>query len=100
MAEGQYGRRTVRWRDVGHTRRRVMRSEDSCQVVSWLLVMSVELTCSTEKTVVHEWAHLKWGLFDEYAVTDDDQKFVMQRRRLVPNRSVPQSSLVLNCLCV
>ncbi|XP_067931207.1 calcium-activated chloride channel regulator 1-like [Watersipora subatra] len=38
-----------------------------------------------EKTMVHHWGHLKWGLLDEKP-TDEDIKWYSYRRRLYPTR--------------
>ena len=43
----------------------------------WILFFSVLLICESlllfflEKVLVHEWGHLRWGLFDEYPIGGD-----------------------------
>lgn len=40
-----------------------------------------------DKTLVHEWAHLKYGLFDEYTV-DEEYPWYTYQRRIYPTRFV------------
>ncbi|XP_006816872.1 calcium-activated chloride channel regulator 1-like, partial [Saccoglossus kowalevskii] len=37
-----------------------------------------------DKVVVHEWGHLRWGLFDEYTVDEDKSHFYLDSNELLP----------------
>lgn len=50
------------------------------------LTVTVGLSVS-DKTFVHEWSHLRWGLFDEYAI-DEENKFQTRRKKLYPIQCV------------
>ncbi|KAK7465057.1 hypothetical protein BaRGS_00037796 [Batillaria attramentaria] len=39
-----------------------------------------------EKTLVHEWAHLRWGLFDEYPIDSQDAEFYRYNGAWQPTR--------------
>ncbi|XP_076448467.1 calcium-activated chloride channel regulator 4-like [Babylonia areolata] len=39
-----------------------------------------------EKTLVHEWAHLRWGLFDEYPIDPEDAEFYRHEGAWHPTR--------------
>ncbi|KAL8587151.1 hypothetical protein ACOMHN_026119 [Nucella lapillus] len=39
-----------------------------------------------EKTLVHEWAHLRWGLFDEYPIDPQDAEFYQHEGKWYPTR--------------
>ncbi|XP_070556435.1 calcium-activated chloride channel regulator 4-like [Ptychodera flava] len=38
------------------------------------------------KVIVHEWGHLRWGLFDEYATNDKERFYLDQSRRVQATR--------------
>ncbi|XP_077986031.1 calcium-activated chloride channel regulator 1-like [Glandiceps talaboti] len=38
------------------------------------------------KVVVHEWGHLRWGLFDEYPIDDDEHFYLDENGRVEPTR--------------
>ncbi|XP_077986132.1 calcium-activated chloride channel regulator 4A-like [Glandiceps talaboti] len=38
------------------------------------------------KVIVHEWGHLRWGLFDEYAVEDYEHFYYDEQGRVEPTR--------------
>ncbi|XP_077978505.1 calcium-activated chloride channel regulator 4A-like [Glandiceps talaboti] len=38
------------------------------------------------KVIVHEWGHLRWGLFDEYAITDDEHFYFDENGHTQPTR--------------
>ncbi|XP_070559943.1 calcium-activated chloride channel regulator 1-like [Ptychodera flava] len=38
------------------------------------------------KVVVHEWGHLRWGLFDEYAIDDNEHFYFDEIGRVEPTR--------------
>ncbi|GFO43573.1 calcium-activated chloride channel regulator 4, 30 kda form [Plakobranchus ocellatus] len=50
-----------------------------------------------EKTLVHEWAHLRWGLFDEYPIDAQDDAFYRYAGLWQPTRcSVEVEGSILN----
>ena len=44
------------------------------------------LRVMTEKTLAHEWAHLRWGLFDEYPIDAQDAEFCRYDSACQPTR--------------
>ncbi|XP_077985931.1 calcium-activated chloride channel regulator 4A-like [Glandiceps talaboti] len=38
------------------------------------------------KVIVHEWGHLRWGLFDEYPVDDDEHFYYDENGQIQPTR--------------
>ncbi|KAH9508193.1 Calcium-activated chloride channel regulator 4 [Bulinus truncatus] len=50
-----------------------------------------------EKTIVHEWAHLRWGVFDEYPVDAQDDAFYRYAGLWQPTRcSIDVEGSILN----
>ncbi|XP_041350383.1 calcium-activated chloride channel regulator 4-like [Gigantopelta aegis] len=48
-----------------------------------------------EKTLVHEWAHLRWGLFDEYPIDGQDRAFYRHNGKWEPVRCTMEVEGVL-----
>jgi len=77
------------WGDVPYTKQPGLCGDegDYIHLTPGFLVNSTTIATfnNRDKTLVHEWAHLKYGLFDEYTV-DEEYPWYTYQRRIYPTR--------------
>ncbi|XP_017355353.1 calcium-activated chloride channel regulator 1-like [Cebus imitator] len=65
---------------------------------NFLLTNNVPIYGTRGKVFVHEWSHLRWGIFDEY---NEDQPYYISRRNTIEATRCPThitgANVVLNC---
>ncbi|XP_032152254.1 calcium-activated chloride channel regulator 1-like isoform X2 [Sapajus apella] len=65
---------------------------------NFLLTNNLPIYGTRGKVFVHEWSHLRWGIFDEY---NEDQPFYISRRNTIEATRCPThitgANVVLNC---